>query len=88
MAYREKNWTDVFPSNKYFFSKHLVYIGDWVRTYPLSKQDRKKFSDAAHDWAWNKGWRVDCTSYKVSPDTWEVECELTHKKRVRDFTCQ
>lgn len=85
MAYREKNWTDVFPSNKYNFSKNLVYIGDWVRTNPLSAKDKKKFVDAAHDWAWHKKWRVECTSYQVADDMWEVECELIAKKRIRDY---
>lgn len=85
MAYRSRNWTTTFPEDKYSFTKNLVYIGDWVRTHPLSWKERKKFVDAAHDWAFHRRWRVDCTSYKVSKDTWEVECELIEKKRIRDY---
>jgi len=56
-----------------------------VRTHPLHIKDVKKFVDAAHDWAWNKGWSVETTQYMVADDMWEVELELTSKFRDRDF---
>ena len=86
VAYREKNWTTTFPTNKYSFSEHLKYVGDWVRTSPLNIKERKKFIDAAYDWAFHKRWRVECTSYVMGHGLWEVECELVAKEPIRNYT--
>lgn len=85
MAYRKHNWTTTFPTDKYGFSTNLKYIGDWVRTHPLSAKEVKKFVDAAHDWAFHKRWRVETTRYIMGHGLWEVECELVAKQPIRDY---
>ena len=74
---------DAFPSDYYQFSQVLIRLGDFVRTPPLNKKDRKKFLDAAYAWAWRRKWRVSCESFRVAEAMWEVECTLIAFKHVR-----
>ena len=79
-------WTEKikeFPKDKYRFGELLTRIGDFVVTCPLSAKDVKRFRDAAHSWAWNKGWRVAVRATLVSHQMWEVECTLIKKKFER-----
>jgi hypothetical protein len=84
---KHRRWVEdgFFPSNKYAFSAHLQRVGDWVTTSPLSKKDTKRFRDAAHSWAWHKGWKVSCRSLQVAEDKWETTCKLISKVQGRDF---
>jgi hypothetical protein len=46
------------PENKYKFSSHLKEIGDFIETYPLPFEDRKKLKYAALIWAYRKKYVV------------------------------
>lgn len=86
---RHKRWTNangnIFPKDKYSFSTYLTDVGDFVRTFPLSYKDMKRIRDAAHFWAWQRGWKVTCPSFQKSDTTWEVEITLISKVYSRDF---
>lgn len=89
---KQKRWSEgdenspgFFPKDKYGFSTYLTDVGDFVRTYPLSKDDRFRFKRAAYDWAWHHKCRVEIRYFQKSEDTWEVECTLVAKIYIRDF---
>jgi hypothetical protein len=74
-----------FPKNKYNFNTYLVNVGDFVRTHPMSYEDRFRFKRAAYDWAWHKRYKVRVNAFRKSKDTWEMQCTLTSKVFGRDF---
>jgi hypothetical protein len=89
---RHRRWSEAtetspafFPKDKYGFTEYLTRVGDFVRTHPMSYEDRIKFKKAAHDWAWHKRYKVRVNAYRKGDDVWEMECTLTSKVFGRDF---
>lgn len=87
MTKKWERWTQKtkeFPKPKYNFTTHLVDVGDWVQTHPLSFEDYVRIKDAAKFWAWHHGVRVAVTSAKVEDDKRLVTVRLISKTRKRE----
>jgi len=74
-----------FPANKYQFSKHLVKVGDWVETNPLTQKEYYNIQDAVHAWAWVKKYRVKTESWPDGTGKKFVKITLISHKRNRDY---
>ena len=74
-----------FPPNKYGFTHHLRQIGDWVETQPLDDKGYNNINDAAHFWAWRRGWRVTVLTQPDGEGKKIVRITLIAKHRERDY---
>ena len=77
--------TKQFPSDKYAFSIHLLRPGDWVETNPLTQKEYYNIQDAAHFWAWKKGYSVKTESWPDGTGLKIVRITLTKLHRERDY---
>ena len=46
------------PNNKYNFSTYLKKVGDFIESYPMSREDMNKMFFASHIWAYRKHCRI------------------------------
>ena len=74
-----------FPANKYYFSRHLTSVGDWVETNPITKAEAIKLEKARHAWSWH---HKNTTKFEKIPSADGmviVKITLTSKHRNRDY---
>jgi hypothetical protein len=86
-----KRWVELdkhFPKPKYNFSGLLKRIGDYVETYPMIKEDRIRFKDAAKFWAYHHKKRVriqQIPDYQDGIPMWRMRVTLISQHRNREF---
>jgi len=88
MSSQKKTWirpTQLtgWPKNKYFFSEHLVRVGDFIETEPWSIADHERFKKAVYAWAYRHKYHVSIYQKKLEKDLCISGAVLRSKAWVR-----
>lgn len=88
---KHRRWTQAtenkkahFPENKYGFSQHLTTVGDWVQTNPIPYEDYIRIRDAAKNWAYYHGVRVNVSYVPAEDNLYTVTIRLVSYTRKRE----
>ena len=75
-----------FPTNKYDFHLYFRKKGDWVWTFPMSREDIFRWKDGLVKWCSMKRWR--CTTEVPPEPNGEYSCigTLIAKHPNREYT--
>lgn len=83
-----KRWAELngsFKQDKYFFTQHLVHIGDYVVTKPITRDEYVKLRHAAKAWAYRKDKQIKTEVTNLGKNLCKVKVMLISHHRERQY---
>lgn len=83
-----KRWAELngsFKQDKYFFTEHLVHIGDYVVTKPITRDEYEKLRHAAKAWAYRKNKQIKTEVTNLGENLCKAKVMLISHHRERQY---